>query len=71
LNYTRSLNFEDKPSYSSIKSWLEKMVEKMGESYDPYFDWVSKKLGKKIPATAYAEGCAPKPKNGKEKEKKD
>ena len=40
LKYIRTLAFEDKPSYSSIKSWLQKMVEKRGESYDPYYDWV-------------------------------
>ena len=32
------------------------MVEKRGEIYDPYYDWVLKKLGKTIPKSAYCDG---------------
>ena len=59
VKYVRSLKFEDKPSYSSIKTWLKKMVEKRGEEFDPCYDWVFKRLGHKIPDSAYADGFAP------------
>jgi casein kinase 1 len=60
LKYVRNLPFEAKPSYSLIKNWLKSILEKRGEQYDPYYDWVNKRLGKSISSKAYADGFAPK-----------
>lgn len=40
MYYVRSLRFEDRPDYNSIRSIFKRLMKKEGYEYDHMFDWV-------------------------------
>ncbi|KAK2592414.1 hypothetical protein QQS21_009897 [Conoideocrella luteorostrata] len=44
INYTRSLNFDDKPDYAYLRGLLHRLFISRGFSYDNVFDWTEKRF---------------------------
>ncbi|KAH9597377.1 Protein kinase domain [Trypanosoma melophagium] len=54
LNYTRSLQFEDKPDYSYLKRIFRELFEREGYRMDYVFDWTLKRIHDKLHEDAKA-----------------
>lgn len=51
MYYVRSMRFEDRPDYSSVRKMFKLLMKKEGLEYDHIFDWVlvsQQHLGKEL-----------------------
>ena len=53
VNYCKNLKFEEKPNYGYARSIFANCLSSREETADVYFDWLIRKLGRKIPDKAY------------------
>ena len=49
----RGLRFDEKPNYGYLRSLFVGLASARNEEFDPYFDWLLKKLGRKVPDKGY------------------
>lgn len=45
LQYTRNLNFEERPDYNYLRGLFRDLLQKSGYTNDGQFDWILKKEG--------------------------